>query len=129
MSTMAANGSSSSRSKKSSGAKHSTNSKSTSSKTAPKPAHVSILHATEDSAKSANSSRHYTPSERLLYYLGDTEHSNMGYSSAYTNALTYAYGFPDEREARRDVEGAMMTESTARALARIDEHDRRMEYD
>ena len=53
----------------------------------------------------------------------------MGYSAAYTTALTYTYGFPEEQEARRDMEGAIVTDAQARALARIDEHDRRMVYD
>lgn len=53
----------------------------------------------------------------------------MGYSSAYTNALTYTYGFPEEQGARRDMEGAMKTESMARALARINEHDKKMVYE
>ncbi|PVH83760.1 hypothetical protein DL98DRAFT_615010 [Cadophora sp. DSE1049] len=129
MSTKAANGSGSSRSKKSSGTRHSLNSKSTSSNAPSKSKSASISYDTGDSAKSSKSSKNYTPSERLLHYLDDTEHSSMGYSSAYTNALTYTYGFPEEQEARRDMEGAMMTESQARALARIDDHNRQMEYE
>ncbi|KAL5323990.1 hypothetical protein ACEPPN_008533 [Leptodophora sp. 'Broadleaf-Isolate-01'] len=136
MSTKAANGSGSSiRSKKTSSTTHSSKAKSTSSRASSRS--KSASNSDEDSPTSENSgkssisssSRQYTPSERLVNYVNDTEHSNTGYSSAYTNALTYTYGFPEDRQARTEMEQEMMAESEARALERIDENDRWMEYE
>ncbi|KAG4441581.1 hypothetical protein IFR05_002966 [Cadophora sp. M221] len=135
MSTKAANGSGSSRSKKSSRSKHSSKTKSTSSrassqsKAASNSGEDSPTSESSGNSTNSSSSRRYTPSERLVNYVDDTEHSNTGYSSAYTNALTYTYGFPEDRQARTEMENEMMAESEARALERIDENDRWMEYE
>ncbi|KAL2073551.1 hypothetical protein VTL71DRAFT_10877 [Oculimacula yallundae] len=132
MSTKAANGSSSSsRSKKSSSAKHSSNLKSTSSKS---PQSIPHTNAQENNSYSksigrSSKTRKSTPSERIVNYISDPEYSNPGYGPAYTNALAYTYGFPEELEARTEMEQEMMKESQERALARINKYDRMMEYE
>ena len=66
------------------------------------------------------------PSEPLVYYLSDPTHSNPGYSSAYTTALTYTYGFPQDEPSRSEMEEEIMVESQARVQVNIDGYEGQM---
>jgi hypothetical protein len=108
-------------SKKSTSSRHSSNSKSkskSSSKTSSKS--QTLSNSSNSSTDSSNASHAYVPSEPLVYYLNDPAHSNPGYSSAYTTALTYTYGFPQDPGARLELEQEIVVESEARVQGNID---------
>jgi hypothetical protein len=53
-------------------------------------------------------------------------HSNPGYSSAYTTALTYTYGFPQDQPSRIEMEEEIVVESQARVQGDIDGYEGQM---
>jgi hypothetical protein len=68
----------------------------------------------------------HKPHVPLEYYLEDTTHSNPGYSSGYTNALIYRYGFPEESTAISELESEYVFEAESRAQGVVAEYDARM---
>lgn len=117
--------SSKSSSKHSSKPKSKPNSKSSSKSTSSKSSSKSqtISDSGTEYTDSSNGSYSYTQSEPLIYYVNDPAHSNPGYSSSYTNALTYTYGFPQEGPARTELEQEIVAESQSRVQGNIDGYD------
>jgi hypothetical protein len=111
-------------SKKSSSTKHSTTARSKSSSTRSSTKSQAPSNSSTHSTNSSNSTHTYVPSEPLICYLNDPTHSNPGYSSAYTTALTYTYGYPQDSGARVEMEQEIVVESQARVQGNIDGFER-----
>jgi hypothetical protein len=111
-------------SKKSSSTKHSSTSRSKSSSTKSSSKSQVPSGSKTHSTNSSKSSHTYSPSQPLVYYIQDPTHSNPGYSSAYTTALTYTYGFPQGPDAREEMEHEIVAESQARVQGNIDGYER-----
>ncbi|PMD59732.1 uncharacterized protein K444DRAFT_663756 [Hyaloscypha bicolor E] len=127
LSTQVEYGSNSSRrdsSKKSSSTKHSSTSRSKSSSTKSSSKSKAPSTSNTHSTSSSNSSHTHVPSEPLVYYLNDPTHSNPGYSSAYTTALAYTSGYPQNSGARVEMEQEIVVESQARVQENIDRYER-----
>jgi len=60
------------------------------------------------------------PRITLEYYLEDTTHTNPGYSSAYTTALIYTYGFPEDSTAISELESEIVFEAESRVQGIVD---------
>jgi hypothetical protein len=113
-------------SKKSTSTRHSSTSHSKSSSTKSSTKSQPLSNSNTNSTNSSNRSHTYVPSEPLVYYLRDPTHSNPGYSSAYTTALTYAYGYPQDPSARSDLEDEIVVESQARVQGNINGYEGQM---
>jgi len=60
--------------------------------------------------------------------LDDPTHSNPGYSTSYTNALAYTYGYPEDEATRSEFEKEILVENEARAQRNIEGYGMQTRY-